>query len=200
MSTTAPVKSATKADAGDGRELGRRALLDDAAAVDHADAVAEQRRLGEVVRDEQGRHAGLGEDGGERAPARGARARVERGQRLVEQQRGGLARQRAGDRDALALAPRQRARALVGQMRDAEAVEQLERAPAALAAVDAAQRVGDVLPRPQVAEQRVLLEHVAAAPPLGREVDAALGVEPHLLSARHAPALWAHEPGGDAQR
>ena len=111
-------------------ELGRRALLDHAAAVDHADAVAEQRGLGEVVGHEQGGHAGLGEDGGELAPARGARARVERGQRLVEQQRRGAPRQRAGDGDALALAARQGPRPLVGEVRDAEALEQLERAPA----------------------------------------------------------------------
>ena len=50
-----------------------------------------------------------------------------------------------------------------------------------------------------MAEQRVLLEDVAAAAPLGRDVDAALGVEPDLVAARHAPALGAHEPGGDAQ-
>ena len=180
-------------------ELGGGALLDDAAAVDHADAVAEQRGLGEVVRDEQGRHARLGQHRGQLAPARGARARVERGERLVEQQRRGAARERAGDGDALALAARERPRALVGEVGDAEAVQQLERAPAALGAVEAAQRIGDVLPCPQVGEQRVLLEDVAAAPPLGRDVDAALGVEPHLLAAGHAPAVRVHEAGRDAQ-
>ena len=126
-STTAPVKSATNADAGEAASSAGGALLDHAAAVDDADAVAEQRRLGEVVGHEQRRHAGLGQHGGELAAAGGAGAGVERGQRLVEQQRRRPPRERAGDGDALALAAGQRARPLVGEVRDAEALEQLER-------------------------------------------------------------------------
>ena len=72
-----------------------------------------------------------------------------------------------------------------------------DRAPAALAAVEPAQRVGDVLPHPEVGEQRVLLEHVAAAAMLGRHVDAALGLEPHLIPARDAPAVGSDEAGHD---
>ena len=84
------MKSATNADAGARGELRRRALLHDPAAVDDRDPVAEHRRLGEVVRDEERRHVGVAQG---RRPARGRRAArvrgVERRERLVEQQRAG---------------------------------------------------------------------------------------------------------------
>ena len=54
-----------------------------------------------------------------------ARVRVERRERLVEQQHARVARQRAGQRDALALAAGQLARARVGEVGDAEALQQL---------------------------------------------------------------------------
>ena len=46
--------------------------------------------------------------------------RVERGERLVEQQQARLHQQRAADRDALALAARERARPALEQMAEAE--------------------------------------------------------------------------------
>ena len=91
---------------------------------------------------------------------------VERGERLVEQQRARLGGERARERDALALA----ARELVGIARRERA--QLERvepavdrraaAVAARVAPAAAEAEGDVLAHRQVREQRVLLEQVAA--------------------------------------
>ena len=75
---------------------------------DHADAVGERGRVAEVV----GHDACVGSAQLRRAgPASSARtlARVcgvERRQRLVEQQDAGVARERAGERDALALAAR----------------------------------------------------------------------------------------------
>ena len=78
--------------------------------------------------------------------------------------------------------------ARVRERADAEALEQLVGALPPLGAWGLAQPVGDVLPRAQVAEQRVLLEEVATTPLLGRNVDAARGVEPDLVAADH-PAL-----------
>ena len=181
---------------GRGRELGRRALLDHAPAVDHADAVAEQRGLGEVVGHEQRGHAGLGQDGGELAPA-AARERVSSAD-------SGSSSSSACGRRASARATATRWRSPPDSVRGRSSARWAtpKRSSSssarclALAAVEAAQRVGDVLPRAQVGEQRVLLEHVAAAAPLGRDVDAARGVEPHLLAA----ATRARAPGARARR
>ena len=125
------MKSATNADAGSAASRAAVAALDDPAAVDHRDLVAEQRRLREVVRDEQRGHARVAQHARQLAPRRRARARVERRQRLVEQQRPRAARERPRQRDPLALAARERARARVGQRADPEALEQLLRALAA---------------------------------------------------------------------
>ena len=63
VSTDAPVKSATNADPGRAASCAALPLLHHAAAVDDADAMAQRRRLGEVVGDEQRGYAHLGEDG-----------------------------------------------------------------------------------------------------------------------------------------
>ena len=77
--------------------------------------------------------------------------RVQSGERLVEEQHAGTARQGAGEGDALALAARQRAGPLLREVRDPKALEQLVDAPVP--------GVGDVLPDGQVREEGVLLEH-----------------------------------------
>ena len=85
--------------------------------------------------------------------------RVERGERLVEEQHARVARERARERDALALAARELAGPRLREVRDAEALEQL--VDPLLAAV------GDVLPHGQVREERVLLEDEPDAPLVG---------------------------------
>src|SRR5207244_554406 len=75
-------------------------------------------------------------------------------------------RQCAGERHALALAAGQLRGAYLREVRDAETLEQLDRSPPA---IRAPQAVAHVLPRAQTREERVLLEHVAAAAALGRE-------------------------------
>ena len=117
VSTTAPVKSATNAEAGLAASSAGGPLLHHPAAVDHRHAVAEQGGLGEVVRHEQRGHARLAQQLAELAARVRARSRVERRERLVEQQRPRLARQRACERHALALAARERGRPAVGQVR-----------------------------------------------------------------------------------
>src|SRR5262245_53305702 len=96
-----------------GDQLGVRALLDDATALDHDDAIRDAGG-GEAMRDDEGR-----------APARGAVERldqrvlgrgVEARGRLVEDQDRRVADDRARDRDALLLAARQ-GRAALGHRR-----------------------------------------------------------------------------------
>src|SRR6185437_12325946 len=99
---------------------GRRPDLAHAATVDHGDAVAHAHRLDLIVRDiDRGEPDSLLE-ALDLEPRRGAQLGVEVRQRLVEQQRGRLAHQRAGERDALTLAAGELARLAIEQPRDAE--------------------------------------------------------------------------------
>ena len=86
-------------------------------------SIGEQRRLGEVVGDEHRGRVRRREGRRQLAGRRGGRARVERGERLVEEDQLRLARERPRQRDALALAAGEPARRGVGELRGAEAPE-----------------------------------------------------------------------------
>ena len=86
--------------------LGRAGLLD-APVAQHGDGVGERERLRLVVRDEQRARAGGAQDRGDLLAQALAQAGVERGERLVEQHDLGVGGERAGERDALALAARE---------------------------------------------------------------------------------------------
>ena len=144
-----PTKSATKAVAGLAVDLGRRADLLDHAVVHHHDAVGHGERLLLVVRHH---------DGGDAEPRcsalissrrRTPHARVERRERLVEQQQAGRGRERARERDALLLAARELRRIFRALLGQADQREQLGDARCdlgrALAAVDEA--VADIVRR-----------------------------------------------------
>ena len=119
------MKLATNGSAGDCDELGRCAALEDPAVDDHADPVGERGGVLEVVGDEDGRQRELAEQLVQLDPHRRLRVGVERRQRLVEQEHAGLERERARERDALALAAGQLADAGRRQVRDLEPLEQL---------------------------------------------------------------------------
>src|SRR5581483_6680562 len=104
------------------------------------------------------------------------RLRVERGERLVEEEDAGVARERAGERDALALAAGELSGVGVGEVRDAEALEEL--------ADPGGAAVGDVAADAHVGEERVLLEHEPDAAAVRGAEDALLGVEPDVLAER----------------
>ena len=128
-----------------------RALRAGAASVDeHADLVGERSGVLEVVGDEDRRQRELAQQLLQLGAHGALRVRVERRERLVEQDHARAARERARKRDALALAAGERRRPRVGQVRDAEALEVLVGALLA--------GVGDVLANGQVREERVLLE------------------------------------------
>ena len=143
-----------------GVDLGGAAHLLDAAAVHHHDAVGHGERLLLVVRDH---------DGGDAEPAlqrldlvaqAHAHARIQRGQRLVEQQQRRRGGERPGERHALLLATRELGGVFGALLRHAHEGEQLGHAlgdlGAGLTAVDEA--VAHVLRRGQVGEQGVGLE------------------------------------------
>ena len=125
-----------------------------------------------------------------RAPraARRAAARRARARAPARAPRAGARRRRAcaGRASASALHP--------------EAREQLERALAALAARQPAQRVGHVVPGAQVREERVLLEQVAAAAPLGRDESRPVAVSSQVsLAEATTAALGTQEARDHAQ-
>ena len=95
-----------------------RPCLDELAVDEHADAVGERGRVDEVVRDDDRRQAELAQRRAQLAAHRVARVRVERRERLVEQQDARPPRERARERDALPLAARELARARVGEVGD----------------------------------------------------------------------------------
>ncbi len=134
VSTTAPVRSATNADAGAAASSVAEPGLHHRPAVEHGHAVGQQGGLAEVVGDHQHRHAGGGDQGGQLPARPRPGGGVQGRQRLVQQQHLGLARQRPGQRHALALAAGQGGRAGVGAGGQAEAVEQLVGALAPLRA------------------------------------------------------------------
>ena len=169
-------------------ELGRRAELAQFALDEHADGAGERGGVLVVVRHDQRRQVEGPQQLLQLEPHRVLRMGVERGERLVEQQHAGVACERPRQGDALPLPAGELARLCVREMRDAEALEQL-RDP--LLAAE-----GDVPLDAQVREERVLLEHQADAPFLGRA--AGLRVEPDLAVERD-PAVRLREPGDRAQ-
>ena len=145
------------------RQLLRRAELAQRPVDQHADAVRERGGVAEVVGHEQRREVELGEQVLQLAADHGARLRVERGQRLVEQQHRRVARQRARERDPLALAAGDRRRA--GPPRGAR------RRTARAARRPAPARRTRRSPHGQMREERVVLEHEADRALLGVERD-----------------------------
>src|SRR5206468_1984291 len=109
----------------------------------------------EVVRDEQGGHRGVLESARELPCRAGPSPRVEGRERLVEQEDSRLAGERPRERDPLALTTRKSIGSGVRHVVDAKAVKQRLGTPAPLPARQLLERIGDVLPGPQVREERV---------------------------------------------
>ena len=125
---------------------------------------------------------------------------VERAERLVQQQHLRLDRQRAGQRDALALAAGELVRIAVGEPVELHQLQQLEHlAPDLLGgrplrAPLHPQAEGDVLEHRHVPEQRVVLEHEADLALAHVAVGRVLAVE------QHAAAVGRLQAGDDAQQ
>ena len=153
--------------------------LFDAAVVEHGEPVAQRERLVLVVGDDDEGDADLALNGLELDLHLLAQLEVERAERLVEQQHAWPADERAGQRDALALAARQLGRAARRRGRRAGPCRGRRRCACVVrpcAHPAHLQAVLDVLGHRHVGEERVLLEHrvdVAAAGGQRGDVDAA---------------------------
>ena len=105
--------------------LGRRADLLDPAAVHHGDAIGDRERLLLVVRDVDRRDPELELDAADLLAQLHAHLRVERRERLVEQEHARLDRQRARERDALLHAARELVRVALAGVAEPDELEQL---------------------------------------------------------------------------
>ena len=142
-------------------QLVRAALLLDPALVHHHHQVGQRHRLLLGMGDVDEGHRQLGLPLLELGPHPDAQERIERRQRLVEQQHLGLGDQRPGQRHALLLPAGELAGPAVRERAERHPVEQLAGARVALGLGDAAhlQAEGDVVERVEMGKQRVALEH-----------------------------------------
>ena len=107
-------------------ELGRSALGDHPAAVDHRDLVSETISLFQVLRREEERGPG-GDEVADDPPELDPTPRIEPCGRLVEEQHMRFVHERGGEVEASAHASRIGAHGTVGGLREAELLEQLRR-------------------------------------------------------------------------
>src|SRR5262245_11712432 len=177
-------------------DLARRADLLEPALVHHHHAVGHRQRLFLVVRHHDGGDADLLLQTADLAAQADALERVERGKRLIEQQKSRGCGERARERDALLLAAGQLARVFRLAARQADQLEQLEDPAGDLAARHAPvdQAVADVGGDREVGEQRVRLEHDAVVALRRRQRG---DVAPVL---HDAPGALRLEAGDDAQQ
>jgi hypothetical protein len=144
------------------------------------------------VRHEQRRKLELPQKLRELVPHLCLRMRVERCERLVEEEHGGPPGERPRKRNPLPFAARELLRARRRELSDPESLEQrVDGAPACAE--------GDVGAHAEVREERVVLKDESHPPLLGWQRDAALCVEPRLAVERDTAAARLGEPGDDAQ-
>jgi hypothetical protein len=169
-----------------------------AAAVHHADAVADGESLELVVRDEQRRGARALQDGPDVVRQPVAQVGVQAGEGLVQQQQVGPRRQRPRQRHALLLAAGKLVRRAPRGMAQAHQFQHLGHAGVALGAQQMAHAEGHVVAHRQVREQRVVLEHHADAARLGLHMGGVVGQQ----AAVHAHAAGTHplQPGHRTQQ
>ncbi len=141
-------------------------FLGDEAVVEHQHPGREGEGVEGVVGDQQGHAGEVAQVLGQLEAQAGRDADVEAGERLVEEQHGGLGGQRASQGDPLGLATGELVRTAVRQRADAEPVEprlgDVVRRRAGRAA--AARAEGDVVQRAEVREELLALEGEADAP------------------------------------
>ena len=177
-------------------ELQRAADLLDLAVVHDRDVVGDGHRLLLVVGDQDGGDVDLVVQAAQPLAQLRADLRVERAERLVEQQHARLDRERAGERHALALAARELARVALVVAGEADDAEQLVDALAdlVLRALADAHAEGDVVAHGHVLERGVVLEDEADPALLRRD-------RGHVLVADDHRALVGDlEAGDDAQQ
>lgn len=170
------------------QQLDRRRELHQAAAVDHADPLGQSGGVLEGMGDQQRRQFKTPQLVGELVTHLLAGDRIERTERLVEQQDARLTGQRTSQRNALALATGKLPGPRQGEVSDTQALEQVR--PVALAGK------AHVCRDRQVREQTVVLRQVPDAASLSRQTDVLGSVQPDL-AAKGDPSLARALQAGD---
>lgn len=178
----------------------RCALLQHGATIHHDETIGEQASFVEVVRHEHDGHsqrlAQIGNELVERAPVHLVNGR----ERLVEQQKPRLARQRPRHGNALLLPTGQPARPTLQQIAvELNLCQPGFRGLEPLRTGKMAEWQGHVLQRAEVRHQRVVLEHEAHLSALGRQAQAPAGVQPDLASHAHGALRGPHQTRHHAQ-
>ena len=174
----------------------RRTQLLDHAAVHQRDRIGHGHRLELVVRDVHGGRLEAVVQRAQLAAHHLAELRVQCAERLVEQERQGLADDRAAQRDALAVAARESRHRAVQEIGDPQNPCRLLDALPYLVAPHAltSQRIGDVRAHVHVRVEREELEHE-------RDVALRRPLEGHVLAAQHnAPGRRQLEPRDHPER
>jgi hypothetical protein len=170
----------------------RIGVLDETPLAQHRDPVGERERLVLVVGDQQRGDVLALLDAPHLVAHRHASGRIERRERLVEQQRARLEGERAGERHALLLAAGELRGKPVAEPFEPDEREEIGGAASTLVdrRIAHAQRIGDVLPDAHVRKQRIRLEHDAA---LARTH----GCRGHVLAPEADAARLGPEEAGD---
>ena len=148
--------------------------------VQHAQPVAEELGLFEVVRDQHHGDADLAAKLHELEPEPPPGELIDGRERLVEQQDPGVARQRSRERDPLALSSGERGGSARFQPFHVDPRQQRPRPRGALFARQMGHRARDVGERIEMRKQRVVLEYQSHPAALRRNRDSAAPVEPDL--------------------
>ena len=180
---------------GAGEQLGLRPRLDEAAPLVEHEPVAQLVGLGKIVGHEDDGPTPFAEERAQLPAELAAEGRVERGERLVEEQHLGVGREGPAERDALLLTSRQLAGPAARQGRQLEPIEDRGRPARSLGLCPAAEPEPDVLRHGQMREEGVALEHVAEPPRLGDQMDAAGDVVEGPAVDDDPAGVGAHEAG-----
>ncbi len=158
----------------------------DHAGIHHRDAVRHGERFALVVGDVDEGDADPLLDGAQLGAHVLAQLEVERGERLVEQQHGGLDRQRPGDGDALLLAAGELAHLLGAVLGERHLDQQVLHLLVALVARHAAypQAVADIVGHAHHREQSEVLEDQRGRPLVGADALHVRAADPHRAAGR----------------
>ena len=184
------------ARSGSSGHVGDRALLRDAASLEHDEAIGERHRVEQLVGHQHPRAGEGREVETELAAQLGAGTDVERGQRLVEEHQARLDHERPRQRNALLLAPGERSRLGIGTVRETDAFEPRTGAAARVRSCHtaAAKPEGDVLEHGQVREQQVVLEHHPDRPSLRLDEHVPLRIVDDVPVEGHAARFEGEQP------
>jgi hypothetical protein len=182
-----------------GHNFRRRPGLESAPMMENAHPVGEERRFLEIMRNDDCRNTQAAAKVGQFAIEPLPGDLVDRGERLVQQQRCRIAGQCAGHGDPLLLAAGKCVRPPLLQSGQADNAQQFAGAPRPLACWEMAERGGNICLCRHMRKQSVALEDEADGSPMGRYIDQPFCIQPNLPGAGDPALRWTVEAGNGPQ-